>query len=127
MAFDSIDSGKREVCVASVAGGPAVQVSNGGGQMPLFDRAGGELFYVAPDGMLMAVSLHASGDRVEAAEPQPLFALNFDLSGEIVWHRVPYAPSADGQRFLVIRRAPGVEADGVVVVTNWAGRVGEGR
>ncbi|HEX3111594.1 MAG TPA: protein kinase [Thermoanaerobaculia bacterium] len=127
MAFDSIDSGKREVCVASVSGGPAVQVSNGGGQMPLFDRTGGELFYVAPDGMLMAVSLHPAGDRVDAGEPQPLFGLNFDLSGEIVWHRVPYAASADGQRFLVIRRAPGVEADGVVVVTNWAGRGAEGK
>ncbi len=41
------------------------------------------------------------------------------MSGEIQIHRHPYDVSPDGQRFLVIRRAPDAEPDGAVVVTNW--------
>ena len=33
--------------------------------------------------------------------------------------RHTYDVSPDGQRFLVIRRAPDTEADSAVVVTNW--------
>jgi hypothetical protein len=35
--------------------------------------------------------------------------------------------SPDGQRFLVIRLAPGTEADGAVVVTNWTSSLGKSR
>jgi eukaryotic-like serine/threonine-protein kinase len=118
-AFDSLESGQREVYVQAIAGGPKRQVSVGGGQMPVWNRNGRELFYAARNGMLMSVALRPEGGRLEAGEPQPLFALQFDLSGELPWHLQPYDVSPDGQRFLVIRRAPGVEPDGVVVVTNW--------
>ena len=100
--------------------GPLRQVSIGGGQMPVFNRNGRELFYAARNGTLMSVPLRLDGGRLEAGEPQPLFPLQFDLGGELPWHLQPYDVSPDGQRFLVIRRAPGVEPNGVVVVTNWS-------
>lgn len=118
-AFDSLESGQREVYVQAFAGGPKRQVSVGGGQMPVWNRNGRELFYAARNGTLMSVTLRPEGGRLEAGEPQPLFPLQFDLSGELPWHLQPYDVTPDGQRFLVIRRAPGVEPDGVVVVTNW--------
>jgi eukaryotic-like serine/threonine-protein kinase len=118
-AFDSLESGQREVYVQPLADGPKRQVSVGGGQMPVWSRDGRELFYAARNGMLMSVALRPVGGRLVAGEPQPLFPLQFDLSGELPWHLQPYDVSPDGQRFLVIRRAPGVEPDGVVVVTNW--------
>jgi Tol biopolymer transport system component len=118
-AFDSIESEQREVYLQPVPDGPKRQVSVGGGQMPVWNRNGRELFYAARDGTLMSVALRPEGGRLEGGEPQPLFPLQFDLSGELPWHLQPYDVSPDGQRFLVIRRAPGVEPDGVVVVGNW--------
>jgi serine/threonine-protein kinase len=118
-AFDSNESGQREVYVQPLAGGPKRQVSIGGGQMPVWNRNGSELFYAARDGMLMSAAVHPAAGLLEIAEPQPLFLLRLALSGEVQFPRHPYDVSPDGQRFLVIRRAPDSEADGAVVVTNW--------
>jgi len=102
-----------------VPDGPRRQLSIGGGQMPVWSRGGRELLYAARDGTLMSVALRSAGGRLEAGEPQPLFPLRFDMGGELPWHRQPYDVTPDGERFLVIRRAPGVEADGIVVVSGW--------
>ncbi|MFI5181264.1 MAG: protein kinase [Thermoanaerobaculia bacterium] len=123
-AFDSGESGQREVYMQLVSGGPKRQVSIGGGQLPVWNRKGSELFYVARDGTLMAVSLRPATGRMEIAEPQPLFLLRLGVSGEIQFHRHPYDASPDGQRFVVIRRAPESEADSAVVVTNWTAALG---
>ncbi len=126
-AFDSIESGQREVYLQPVPDGPRRQVSIGGGQMPVWRRDGRELFYAARDGTLMSVALGPQGGGLELGEPQPLFPLQLDLSGELPWTRLPYDVTPDGQRFLVIRRARGVEPDGVVVVTDWTGALAGGR
>ena len=118
-AFDSNESGQKEVYVQPLPGDSKRQVSIGGGQMPVWNRNGSELFYAARDGMLMSVALRLAAGRLEIAEPQPLFPLRLGLSGELQFHRHPYDVSPDGQRFIVIRRAPDAEADGAVVVTNW--------
>jgi serine/threonine protein kinase/Tol biopolymer transport system component len=118
-AFDSNESGQSEVYVQPLPDGPKRQVSIGGGQRPIWNRNGSELFYAARDGMLMSVALRPASGGLEAAEPQPLFLLRLGVSGEIQFHRHPFDVSPDGQRFLVIRRAAGVEPDGVVVVSNW--------
>jgi Tol biopolymer transport system component len=117
-AFDSSESGQREVYVQPLPGGPKRQVSIGGGQMPVWNRNGSELFYAARDGMLMSAAVHPAAG-LEIAEPQPLFLLRLAVSGEVQFPRHPYDVSPDGQRFLVIRRTPDSEADGAVVVTNW--------
>ena len=126
-AFDSSESGQREVYVQPLAGGPKRQVSIGGGQMPVWNRNGSEVLYAARDGMLMSVALRFAAGRLEIAEPQPLFLLRLGVSGEIQFHRHPYDVSPDGQRFLVIRRAPDTEADGAVVITNWTAVLGRAR
>jgi Tol biopolymer transport system component len=118
-AFDSSESGQREVYVQPLPDGPKRQVSIGGGQMPVWNRNGSELFYAARDGMLMSAAMRLAAGRLEIAEPQPLFLLRLGVAGELQFHRHPYDVSPDGQRFLVIRRAPDTEADGAVVVTNW--------
>jgi eukaryotic-like serine/threonine-protein kinase len=118
-AFDSNESGQREVYVQPVPDGPKRQVSIGGGQMPVWNRNGSELFYAARDGMLMSVALRLSADRVEIGQPQPLFLLRLGTSGEIPWIRHPYDVSPDGQRFLVIRRSADTAPDSAVVATNW--------
>jgi len=126
-AFDSNESGPREVYVQSFPEGPKRQVSVGGGQMPIWNRNGSELFYVARDGMVMSVALHPAAGRLEIGEPQPLFLLQLGTGGEIPWIHHPYDVSPDGQRFLVIRRAPDAEPDSAVVVTNWTAVLNRGR
>ena len=110
-----------------VSGGPKRQVSIGGGQLPVWNRKGSELYYAARDGMLMSVPLRPAAGRMEIGEPQPLFLLRFGATGEIFFHRHPYDVSPDGQRFLVIRRAPDAEAGSAVVVTNWTAVLGRAR
>jgi eukaryotic-like serine/threonine-protein kinase len=123
-AFDSNESGQWEIYVQPLPAGPKRQVSIGGGQLPVWNRNGSELFYAARDGMLMSAALRLAGGRLEIEEPQPLFLLRLETGGEVPWKYHPYDVSPDGQRFLVIRRAPGTEADGAVVVTNWTAVLG---
>jgi Tol biopolymer transport system component len=127
IAFDSTESGQREVYVQPLPGGPKRQVSIGGGRMPVWNRNGSELFYAARDGMLMSAALRLAAGRLEIGEPQPFFLLKLGVSGENTFLRHPYDVSPDGQRFLVIRRAPEEEADGAVVVTNWTAVLGRTR
>jgi Tol biopolymer transport system component len=126
-AFESSESGQREVYVQPLPVGPKRQVSVGSGQMPVWNRDGSELFFAARDGMLMSVAMRLAAGRLEIGEPQPLFLLRLGVSGEVQFPRHPYDVSPDGQRFLVIRRAPEAEADGAVVVTNWTAVLGRNR
>jgi Tol biopolymer transport system component len=118
-AFDSNESGRREVYVQPLPQGPKHQVSMGGGRMPVWNRNGSELFYAAPDGSLKSAVLHAVASRLELKEPQTLFPLQLGVSGELPFHIHPYDVTPDGRRFLVIRGTPDADPDGVVVVTNW--------
>ena len=127
IAFDSSESGQREVYVQPLRGGARRQVSIAGGQMPAWSRSGSELFYVARDGTLMAATLRPGAAGLESGEPQPLFPLNLPLAGEVQFSRHPYDVSPDGQRFLVIRRASDAAPEGAVVVTNWTSLLRTGR
>ena len=126
-AFDSNESGRREVYVQPFPDGPRREVSADGGQFPVWSRDGSELFFEGRDGMLMAAPLKSSSGRLEIGEPQPLFVLQLGTAGEVPWVRHPFDVSPDGQRFLVIRRATDAEADGGVLVSNWTELLRSGR
>jgi Tol biopolymer transport system component len=119
LAFDSNETGLEEVYVRPLSGGPKRQISIGGGQFPVWNPKGSELFYAARDGRLMSAAMRVSGGGIESSEPQPLFELALGTTGELPWLRHPYDVSPDGQRFLIIRRSPDVEPDAAVLVTDW--------
>ena len=109
VAYQSTETGQREIHVQPFPGpGPKVQVSVGGGTMPRWRRDGGELFYLAPDRRLMAVSVSQSDSRLEAGTPRALFMLSTTTS---------YEPSPDGQRFLVT--AVMSDASPISIILNW--------
>jgi Tol biopolymer transport system component len=118
-AFDSSESGRREVYVQPLSGGPKRQVSVGGGQTPAWRGDASELFYATQDETLMSASIRVSGGRLEVGDPQPLFPLRLGTAGEVQYSRHPYDVASDGQRILVVRRAPEAEPAGAVVITNW--------
>lgn len=112
MAYRSDESGQDQIYVQTIpASGAKYQISSAGGTAPTWRRDGKELFYVSSDQKLMAVPM-ALGARVEPGTPQELFS-SVGLTG--------YAPTRDGQRFLV--NAPtggeGAAAPPITVVLNW--------
>jgi hypothetical protein len=79
-----------------------------------------ELFHIALDGKLTATAISPGADdqSLEAAAPLPLFAAQV---GSVVWPVLAanYAPSADGQRFLVKRLVRDAGGTPLRVVLNW--------
>jgi Tol biopolymer transport system component len=64
IAFESSESGRREVYVEPVSGSPKRQVSVGGGQTPIGRKDGAELYYCAKDGLLMSVAIRSRGESI---------------------------------------------------------------
>lgn len=117
LAYSSDESGRREVYVQPYPGlGGKWQISTNGGQEPVWNPEGGELFYRIGNSMMaVAIDLESSS---EVGTPQMLFEgpylpTHFSFAN--------YDVSADGQRFLML--APvGPQVDGATqinVVLNW--------
>jgi Tol biopolymer transport system component len=78
MAYASDESGRWEVYVGEFPGGGVRrQISAGGGVEPRWRPDGKELFYVSPDGTMMAVSMQFNEHSVLPAMPRPLFTARF--------------------------------------------------
>jgi Tol biopolymer transport system component len=112
MAYRSNESGREEIYVQPFPPtGGKWQVSNGGGQ-PRWRRDGRELYYVAPDSSLMAVSI-AAGPTFQAGVPKALFESRVEATGI----KYSYAIARDGQRFLLLIEEP--KSPAITVVINW--------
>jgi hypothetical protein len=126
--YSGVPANRREVLVQSVpreAGGSAApgrwQVSIAGGGQPTWRADGKEIFFVAPDGTMMAVPVESSEDGFRPGAPKPLFQtrLEFDPGYEI--NRAPrqYDVTADGQRFLLNQHVADAGDAPITVVVNW--------
>jgi hypothetical protein len=119
VAYASDESGAWEVYVQTFpAPGAKRTISVGGGAEPQWRRDGRELYYLAPDGTLMAVALSTSGDIFDAGRPVPLFRAR--IPADIITFRNHYAASRDGQRFLVDAAD---DNEPINVVVNWTALV----
>jgi hypothetical protein len=119
LAYNSDETGESEVYVTAFpVPGERFRISTSGGRDPQWRGDGRELYYVAADHMLMAVGV-ADGARFEVQIPEPLFRMSPDpLSLEF---GSVYAPSPDGQRFLVVE----IDKDDkpqLIVTLNWTHR-----
>ena len=100
IAYTSNESGSPEVYVRAFPdAGARWQVSVRGGAQPRWRRDGKELFYLALDGRLMAVSVNATPTTIETGPPRPLF--DTGIRGGFLDRRNQYLVTKDGQRFLV--------------------------
>jgi hypothetical protein len=113
-AYVSNESGREEVYVQSfpTAGGKW-QVSTGGGAQPHWRRDGKELYYIALDGKLMAVSVKL-GKTFEDGEAAALFQTEVTLPNS---NR--YDVTADGHRFLINSPVETTKAYPYKVILNW--------
>jgi len=115
MAYSSTESTTPEVYVRPFpTPDRRFAVSTNGGTHPRWRADGKEIFYLAPDGNLMAAPVRLS-PSFEAGAPVPLFALlPVGYAG-----RTDYAVAKDGQRFLVNRRTGPPISYSITVLTDW--------
>jgi Tol biopolymer transport system component len=114
MSYASDESGAWEVYVQAFPGGGQKRtISVGGGAQPEWRRDGRELYYLAPDGTLMAVDVTA-GTTFEASKPRPLFRV--PISSDRISYRNQYAVADNGRRFVIDLLG---DRDPINVVVNW--------
>jgi dipeptidyl aminopeptidase/acylaminoacyl peptidase len=110
------------------------QISARGGQEPRWRADGRELFFLDPDGVLMAVDVQAEGEVFEYGQPLALFATGVTLPSIDETPDYFYDVTSDGERFLVNEpvtadpnAATAAEAEPVTltVIVNWANRLAQ--
>ncbi|HEV2113430.1 MAG TPA: protein kinase [Terriglobales bacterium] len=119
IAYSSNETGAWEIYVSPFPdAGSKWQVSRGGGEEPRWRRDGKELFYLSPEGKMMAATVKA-GSGFESETPVALFQSRVRQSissGDVV----SYDVSADGQRFLINSKVDDPSAAPLSVILNWA-------
>ncbi len=106
LAYCTNESGRPEVYVKEFPNGAKIQISNDGGNDPVWRRDGRELFYRNGDRMI-AVPVSA-GDRFDAGRPRELWRGPYSHGmssscGAPGLSSSNYDVSPDGQRFLMIQ------------------------
>jgi serine/threonine protein kinase len=112
IAYQSNETGRDEVYVSPFPGpGGEKRVSTAGGNDARWRGDGKELFFVAPNGKLMAADVDGRGKFFEVGDVKPLFGpLNIE----------DYDVTADGRRFLARLPSQGPSPEmPLTVVENW--------
>ena len=120
LAYVSDETGVRDVYVQRFdpdrPSSGRWQVSSSGGAEPRWRGDSGELYYLSPDGNMMAAAVQARGDRFEASTPRPLFETAAESSSNIIWD---YDVSRDGQQFIIAEPVAAGDVRPLTVLLNW--------
>ncbi len=122
----SAETGKREVYVQRFPEGSGrQQVSVNGGTSPLWRPDGREIYFVSPDGKLMAASFEASSALPRLSIPTALFAVSrVQFEDAYVgttarnWDVTP-----DGSRFLISLPVSDSDPSAITVILNWTSQL----
>jgi len=118
VAFVSNESGRAEVFVQSFPEGRArTQVSTAGGTQVRWSGDGKEIFYVAPDGRMMGVSIAFGGASADVKLPVTLFQTHLATGTNVLGSKPQYVVSRDG-RFLLNTAVESAPAP-IVMSVNW--------
>ncbi|HTK73741.1 MAG TPA: protein kinase [Gemmataceae bacterium] len=119
IAYSSDESGRREVYVQGfvpdhvpAAGVGKWQISAAGGAKPRWRRDGKELYYLAPNGDLMAVPVKSTATTLEPGVAAVLFQTR-------TRGYVPYDVAADGRFLINTVKEDEVNPLPMMVVLNW--------
>src|SRR5262249_3179273 len=123
IVFQSDESGRFEIYAQAFPGpGAKVKISTNGGAQPRWRHDGKELFYIALDGRLIAVSIGPSnlgvaGPSLNAGTPTPLFQTRV-ARGIVSLDGQQYIFAQNGQRFL-IKILPADTPEPITAIPNW--------
>jgi Tol biopolymer transport system component len=119
VAYHSNASGSYEVYVRSFPGpGGEWPVSTTGGLYPRWAPGGKELYYLAPDGTLMAAPIAVSGATLESGRPVVPFRTRIVGGGTDVNLGMNYDIARDG-RFLINTILGDTAASPITLLLNW--------
>ena len=120
LAYHSDDSGRHEVYVQEFMAEPSPalaprrhQISTAGGGRPRWSPNGDELYYLSPEGELMAVPVTID-EEVRPGAPETLFPLPRRAPGFF-----SYDVGADGRFLFAVTDALADEEAPVVAVLDW--------
>ncbi len=117
IAFASDESGRFEIYVRTFPDPRGKwQISGSGGFEPVWRKDGRELFYIAADGKLMAVSVRTDRD-FEAGAPVVLFETRVPVRSAPF--RGNYDAADNGQRFLINTAIERATPPPISVVLDW--------
>ena len=121
VAYMSDESGQPEIYARPFPGASGQwQVSTMGGVTPRWRRDGKELYYIAPDGTLMAVPVATTGIAPEMGTPMALFPTRAVYGGvSIVGVTWQYDVADDGRFLINVTTGEGATAP-ITVIQNWA-------
>jgi Tol biopolymer transport system component/tRNA A-37 threonylcarbamoyl transferase component Bud32 len=127
VAYTSEESGRSQVYVVPFTGGTVLnaavpagasagarwQVSASGGSSPKWRRDGKEIFYLSPEGQMMAAEVEERGDSMVVKTAAALFRCR---PAPTVPSSAPYDVSADGKKFVI--NSFGEDAP-LILLVNW--------
>ena len=117
IVYETNESGRFEIVVQPFPQPSGKwQVSTGGGVQPRWKADGKELYFIAPDGKLMAASVTTSGATFAARTPVALFTASPVIGLGANKHQ--YIVSRDG-RFLVNQPAQTSVPTPITLILNW--------
>ena len=100
VAYETDESGNAEVVVqAFPKSNGTVHISTAGGAAPRWSADGKEIYFIAPDGKMMAVRVSTAGSTINPEKPVALFPTHI----ETVIFKQEYAVAPD-RRFLILNR-----------------------
>ncbi len=116
LLYRSNESGRLEIYLTRFPSGQGKwQVSVDGGTWPRWNAQGDRIYFRDDQGFTeVEVEL---GATVQLGTPRRLFDMG--TLGFQYWGTSPYGISADGQRFLLVKRLSATGMSGVIVVENW--------
>jgi len=117
VAYETNASGRFEIVVQPFPQASSKwPVSTGGGIQPRWRADGKELYFIGPDGKLMASSVTASGPTFTAGKPVALFPA--PLAPGIGSNKQEYIVSRDG-RFLLNQPVETSATTPITLILNW--------
>ena len=118
VAFVSNEGARPDVFVQSFPEGQSrIQVSTGGGTQVRWSADGKEIFYIAPDGKMMATPVSLSPGTASAKLPVALFQTHLATGTNVLGMKPQYAVSRTGQ--FLLNNAIETASAPIVVSVNW--------
>jgi hypothetical protein len=119
VVYQSTESGRQEIVVRAYQGSGQWPVSTNGGVQPRWAPSGREVYYLDPEGRLMAVPVAITGGTIEAAAPTMLFQTRVWGGGIAAYNRWQYDVASDG-RFLINESDEAADAVPISLIVNWS-------
>jgi hypothetical protein len=120
IAYVSNESGRHEIFVRPFPQEAAglSQISVNGGIQPRWSHDGSEIYYIAPDGKLIATPVTVKDGAIESGTPKELFQTRVPGGGTNAYTRPQYDVSRDG-RFLANTTIEEGTTTPITLVINW--------